>query len=306
MRVERRSQTAEATAAMRAAHQLLDAEPRVLDDPFAARMLGPELRWAVSALEPPAALRRLVDTTLRRRLPSWLRSRTPIGARRIRAQVVVRSRYAEDQLVAAIQNGVDQYVILAAGLDTFAWRRPELASSLRVFELDHPETQEWKRARARALDQPWPHHLELVPIDFERQGVEDALAASSFDSARPAFFSWLGVTYYLTADAVAATLAAVAGEAAGSAIVFDYWSSSGRQGAADRALLRAIRLSVASQGEPMLSFLEPARVASLLGDCGLELVEDLGPAAADQRYLAGRDDGLMMPRFAHLAHALRR
>ena len=296
MRPNQRSRTAEATAALRAAHQLLDGEPLLLVDPFAERLLGSAV---APALQPWVSARRRLRQRLARSLPSWV-SRLPTGTRRVRAQVVVRSRYAEDQLEVALEQGVGQYVILAAGLDTFALRRADLADRLRVFEVDHPQTQAEKRRRIEAIDVPWPPHLDLVPIDFERTSLGQALAASAFDPSLPAFFSWLGVTYYLSREAILETLRFVAGLKPGTELVFDFWSEE-EQRPADRALLQTLRFSVAGVGEQMISFFTPDSIDHLVSEAGLVIVEILDRPEVGRRYLNVRRDGLVMPDFSFLA-----
>ncbi len=303
MRRGRRSRTAEATAVLRAAHQVIDQSPRVLEDPFALRLLDPAARWA---LVPSLGPRRLLGPLLDRQLRRWGTRRPALGSRRIRAQVVVRSRYVEDRLEQWLNerdNEEDpaQLVILAAGLDSFALRRRELADRLRVFEVDHPATQQWKRGRIEAVGEPWPSNLELVPCDFERQTLSESLARSAFDPSRPALFSWLGVSYYLTTEAIEETFRFVAAQAPGSELVFDYWRLDPPQADLDRALLDAIRMSVRWQEERMLSFFAPEQMNRLLARCGLEVVEHLDAREANQLYLEGRRDGLLMPSFAHLA-----
>ena len=282
---------------MRALHRVLDSHPLVLDDPFAAQLLGFR---APSGFAAAFTLRRRVAARLIPGLPSWFR-RLPSGARRLRAQVVVRSRFAEDRLEEAIRRGVDQYVVLAAGLDTFALRRPDLAERVAVLEVDHPETQAWKRERLSFLDAPTPSNLELIAYDFELQNLEQALAGSPLDRNRPAFFSWLGVTYYLSREAIADTLRFVASLPEGSELVFDYWCRTDLLRVADLALIDSIRLAVRGQGEPMRSFFDPLRLRRLVEECGLSVREDLDAASTQEAYLAGRRDGLLVPEFAHLA-----
>lgn len=294
----RPSRTAEAAAAFRAAHQWLD-QPLVLADPLAAPLLGIDL----GASSPGSVfLQWLLERRLRRRLPPWLSRRPALGIRRTRAQIVVRGRYAEDTLEAAVRTGLRQYVLLAAGLDSFALRRPDLLEQLTVFEVDHPSTQAFKRQRLGALHLIVPPSLVYVPIDFERQTLAQALSGSSYDAERPAFFSWLGVTYYLTNEAIRETFEFVARQASGSRLVFDYWRALGLRSPADQALLAMIRVSVASQGEAMRSFFDPDQMARLVENSGLSLIESLSPEAAGERYLASRSDGLVLPEFAYLAH----
>src|SRR5262245_4202397 len=190
------SRTAQSTARLRAAHQILD-NPRVLDDPLALRIIGAQAEAAVRA--------------------------NPQGEPRLatlRAFVVLRSRYTEDELARAVQQGVRQYVILGAGLDTFAYRNPY--SGLRVFEVDHPATQSWKRGSLNQAGIDSPSSLTFAPVDFEKETLADGLGRAGFKTDEPAFFSLLGVVIYLTRGAVMETLKFVAAMPAGSEIVFDY------------------------------------------------------------------------------------
>src|ERR1700678_242729 len=170
------SRTAHRVAIRRAAHQLLD-HPKVLDDPLALRIIG---RDAAEELQSNPK----EDHTF---------------SRAFRAFMAVRSRYAEDELARAVAQGVSQYVVLGAGLDTFAYRNSH--PGLRVFEVDHPATQAWKREQLEAAEIPLPSSLAFVPVDFERRSLEAGIKESGFDVNAPAFFSWLGVTPYLTHDA---------------------------------------------------------------------------------------------------------
>lgn len=179
------SRTALYVAMRRAAHQILD-NPKIFDDSLALRMLGME---NASAQDPN---------------PMWLEE-TPLS-RVLRASLAARSRYAEDQLHAAIKQGVGQYVVLGAGLDTYAYRNPYPQDVLHVFEVDHPATQIWKRTRLEEAGIPIPKTLTFSPVDFEIQTLEDGLRREGFDTGKCTFFSWLGVTMYLTSDAISATL----------------------------------------------------------------------------------------------------
>ena len=184
MEASRSSGTAEGIALMRAVHLSIDGDPKIFADPLAASFLGPELATALK-------------TT-----PQMFQ--TP-ALRSLRAVFVVRHRYAEDELAKALARGVSQYVILGAGLDSFAYRRPDLRQTLHVYEVDHPATQQWKRQRLTDLGIAIPDNLTFIPIDFEVQTLAEGLAASTFRHDEPAFFSWLGVTQYLTANAVFST-----------------------------------------------------------------------------------------------------
>ena len=282
MEAGRPSVTAQGAALQRAAHQLLET-PRVFDDPLALAIIGAE-----------------AEAGLRADLESY---QTPYR-RRQRGNIAARSRHAEDELAKAMRRGVGQYVILGAGLDTFAYRDVAADGALRVFEVDYPATQAWKRDRLAERGLAPTRALTYVPVDFERQRLEDALAAAAFKKDEPAFFSWLGVTTYLTRDAVFETLRAVAGLAPGSAIVFTYGESPETLNPEQRANFDAVAERVAGLGEPWRTFFEPAALAQDLRDIGFVAVEDLGPAEIHARYFAGRADGFTPGPMGHLALAV--
>ncbi len=287
MEQHRASRTAEMAAATRAWHDL-SGNPRVFADPWAVRFVGPLWRSIVRL----APLRWLVferDTPLR-----------PVAG-----QVVVRSRYCEDALTEAMDAGVRQYVIVGAGFDSFALRRPELADTLRIFELDHPATQRAKRARLSQLIAALPAHLELVPVDFESEGVGEALARTRFDGAQPAFFSWLGTTPYLSNTATLSTLAAIASVAAPSSeIVFDYLVPPEQLRGEDRKLVEDLRRFTAKRGEPLVGEFAPEVLRGSLEQVGLRVLEDLSADAQAARYFAGRDDGLRPMAASRLVRAV--
>ena len=201
MKENQPSATAQRVAMRRAAHQLLD-DPKVFDDPVALRIIGKE---SASALQ---ANPHQFEAT---RLSSYLR-----------AFVAARSRYAEDELALGVRRGVSQYVILGAGFDTFAFRNPYPDGVLHVFEVDYPSTQTWERARLEEVGITVPGNLTFAPIDFETQTLEEGLRSAGYDSGKCTFFSWLGVTEYLTAEVVMATLRFIASATVGSGVVFDF------------------------------------------------------------------------------------
>jgi len=216
------SRTALRVAVRRAAHQLFD-HPRVFNDPLAVRILGPD-----TPLEPDDA------------------------AASLRAFLVARSRYAEDQLAEAVQRGVRQYVVLGAGLDTFAYRNPY--AGLRVFEVDHPSTQAWKRDLLESAGIAIPPEATLVPVDFERQSLSDALRSAGLRTNASAFFSWLGVVPYLTDVAFAATLQYIAAMPPQSGVVFDYGADRSTLSESEKAFRDALAARVAAAGEPFQLF----------------------------------------------------
>lgn len=232
----------------------------------------------------------------RYRLLSWITVHTVFRAfRPIHTEIVLRSRYAEDRLMDAVGTGVAQYVILGAGLDTFSMRQDARSEGLRIFELDHPATQELKRERVLKVYGRIPANLVFVPIDFETDHLDEALAEAGFDPLAPSFFSWLGTTYYLSKDAIRETLGRVAGVVApGSRIVLDY--KLDRDLVPEESLPFADKLDrfVARRGEPMLSTFTPEELRDLMSGFGFVELENLPAGEQKRRYLSERS-GLVDP-----------
>lgn len=266
----RPSITAQRVALRRAAHQVLD-NPRVFEDPLALRIAESDERQLRDA-EP--------------------RGDRSVGSRALRAFIAARSRYAEDELARAVARGVRQYVILGAGLDTFAYRNPHCDYSLRVFEVDHPSTQAWKRERLQTAGIRVPPLVSFVPVDFEHETLSGRLGDAGFRIGEMAFFGWLGVTPYLTHTAFSSTLSFMASAPAGSGVVFDYAVARSALNYFERAILDALAHRVARAGEPFRLFFEPQDLAVQLRKLGFEHVEDLGAAEINMRYFSGRADGL--------------
>jgi methyltransferase (TIGR00027 family) len=264
------SRTAMGVAVRRAAHQIFD-RPLVLDDPMALPMVGPDAEEKLRGAES---------------------DQQDVMARAMRAFIVVRSRFAEDELARAIGRGARQYVVLGAGLDTFAFRHPYAADALRVFEVDHPATQEWKRQKVAAAGIAIPPSLTFVPLDFERETLANALAHTGFDAHAPAFFSWLGVTMYLTDDAITQTLEYVASTGSGGGLVLDYAIPESSLGWIERMALRALSKRVASAGEPFRTFFHPAALRARLLSLGFQKVFDLGSDDLNSLYFSESSDGL--------------
>jgi methyltransferase (TIGR00027 family) len=281
----RPSQTAVATAFLRALHRVVDAAPPVFDDTVAATLL-PEFQQRF--LKRLAALPRVWTGIYRQRHPA---------VSGMRAQIVVRARYAEDALHAAQRRGCRRYVILAAGLDTFALRAGA-GDAIPVIEIDHPATQAWKRALLDAAGLGSTVPVTYCAIDFETTDLATALGRNPEHQ----FVSWLGTTYYLTRQAIRTTLSALAESSApGSELVFDYWREPPLFDASS-ALLWGARVATAFQREPMRSFFEPGEMEVLARECGWRVREHCAPAIQDQRYLRGRPDRLAVPAFAYLLH----
>jgi methyltransferase (TIGR00027 family) len=262
------SRTALRVALRRAAHQLHDS-PLVFSDPIAVPILGPAYAEEL------------------RRTPT--RPDRPFSVS-LRAFLVARSRYAEDNLAHAVAQGVRQYVLLGAGLDTFAHRNPWPA--LRVFEVDHPATQAWKRELIEQSALPSPANLAYAPIDFERQSLDAQLQVAGFDPAAPAFFAWLGVVPYLTLPAFRATLAFVAARPAGAGLALDYSQPRESLPRLERLAHDSLAARVQLAGEPFQLFFTPPQIAAELS--AFRHIEDLGSTQINARYFAGRRDQLQV------------
>ncbi|HVN08878.1 MAG TPA: SAM-dependent methyltransferase [Patescibacteria group bacterium] len=262
MRTGTPSRTALAAATHRAAHQLLEGG-RIFSDPLAVRILGQDA----------AAVVREAEENPSRRF--------------MRLFIAVRTRLAEDALAAAVDRGVSQLVVLGAGLDTFAYRNP-FGSRLRVFEVDHPATQAWKRERLQEAAIPIPASLTFAPVDFERQTLAEGLAAAGFNATKQTFFTWLGVVPYLTEDAVWSTLVFLAGLPGGAHVVFDYSDPPGTLAAKARAYHDRHAARVESLGEAWVSYFEAEALRARLLSLGFSEVEDLGPAEIAARYFPRR------------------
>jgi methyltransferase (TIGR00027 family) len=266
METGRASKTALRVAIRRAAHQLME-QPRILDDPIAVRLLGPGF-----ARDLERASHRV--------------------ARDFRAFMAARSRYAEDRLAEAVANGIAQYVVLGAGLDTFAYRSP--FPSLRVFEVDFPATQAWKRAMLAEAGIELPAGLTFVPLDFEHKTLAVGLAEAGFDAGSAAFFGWLGVVPYLTLDAFRATLGTIAQLPAESAVSFDYAVAPETLSPLGRKAFDALAGRVAAAGEPFQLFFTPEQMASELRRAGFHRIEQLDSGQLNELYFKDRADGLKL------------
>jgi methyltransferase (TIGR00027 family) len=263
--------TAVRVALWRALHTEVDAPPHVLEDEVGLRLADPPDGW--------------------RARPDM----DPVFTSGFRGSVVARARFIEDLVAERSARGVDQYVLLGAGLDTFAQRRPELAARLRVFEVDQPGTQAWKRRRLLELGYGIPEWLRLVPVDFEA-GVSwrDEAAAAGFDPARPAVVASAGVSMYLTAEANAATLRDLATLTPGSSVATTFLLPLDLVDARDRQGWIMAENGARSSGTPFLSFFAPAEFLGLARAAGFADVRHVSGHELNDRYFAGRPDGLRM------------
>ncbi|QHC23622.1 class I SAM-dependent methyltransferase [Streptomyces sp. GS7] len=261
--------TAVRTALWRALHVQLDPPPHVLRDETGLELAAPDDDWRHRPDMDPQAT---------------------VG---FRAAIVARARFVEDLIEEQADRGVTQYVILGAGLDTFAQRRPEVASRLRVFEVDQPGTQAWKRRRLAELGYGIPDWLHLVPVDFEAsEDWLEKLAAAGFDSGRPAVIVSTGVTMYLTKDATATTLRQVAGLAPGSTLAMTFLLPTELLDDADRPGLRRSEKGAQASGTPFISFYTPPEMLAVARDAGFADVRHVSGEALAERYFADRTDGL--------------
>jgi methyltransferase (TIGR00027 family) len=268
--------TALTAAAARAAHLIVDDEPVIFADTLAEAMLG-------------------------ERAGEFIEYHRAHGTHPVlagaRAQVTCRSRYTEDKLARSIERGTGQYVLLGAGLDTFGYRSP-LAGRVRVFEVDHPATQDYKR-RVRAA----PEGITFVPADFTRDSLADALGRAGFDRARPAFVSWLGVTMYLDETAVEATVSVLGGFAPGTEIVLDYLLPAGLRDAAGHLYADLAGQVAAERGEPWRSAFAPEDMAALLARHGFGRARDVGHRDMIPAGAWDRPDALRPAELLRIAHA---
>lgn len=262
------SRTALRVALRRAAHQIVDS-PLVFEDPLAVRILSQQYAEDLR--------------------------RTPVRADRpysvaLRAHMVARSRYAEDALRLAVEAGVRQYVLLGAGLDTFAYRNPW--PTVRVFEVDHPATQQWKHEMLSASGIEIPNNLIYVPVDFERQSLAVRLVESGFDATQPVFFAWLGVIAYLTLEAFRRTVAFIAAQQPGSGVALDYGQPREVLPVLERLALDSLAARVQQAGEPFQLAFTPQAIAVEFS--AFSRIEDVGATEINARYFAGRNDQLRL------------
>ncbi|MDA8141437.1 MAG: class I SAM-dependent methyltransferase [Desulfobacteraceae bacterium] len=268
------SRTAIGAAYIRAVHQILDAKPGILDDPVAARLLGPNTEKQIRA----DAARHMTAE-----------------AKALRSHVVLRSRFAEERLKLSLERGVKHYILVGAGLDTFALRQPDWAAGLTIVEVDHPNTQRLKLDKIGAAGLRVPDNVFFAALDFESQSLEQGLSRHGIEAKDPVFFSWLGVTMYLAEPAIDATLNCMARGPRGSEAVITF-----RQPVPWRSRLAE---RVDELGEPFVSLFTPEQFNDKLLQAGFDRVEFLTQDLA-ARYLLARPDSLPPPKLASIASAL--
>jgi methyltransferase (TIGR00027 family) len=261
--------TAERVALWRAIHVESDAPPHVLEDLVGLKLAAPDEGW--------------------RGRPDM----NPQATSRFRASILARARFIEDLVAEQAGQGVGQYVILGAGLDTFAQRRPEIASRMRIFEIDQPRMQEWKRRRLIETGYGIPDWLRLVPVDFEAGASWlDALAANGFDRSKPAIVVSTGVSMYLTREANAATMRQIAALAPGSTLAMTFMCPMELADAADRPARGWAEAGARAAGTPFVTFFSPEEIVAFARENGFKQARHVSAAMLNERYFAGRSDGL--------------
>jgi methyltransferase (TIGR00027 family) len=261
--------TAVRTALWRALHVQLDPPPHVIEDEVGLALAQPADGW--------------------RDRPDM----DPEGTKGLRAGMAARARFVEDLVTEQVAHGADQYVILGAGLDTYAQRRPDMAGRLRVYEVDQAGTQAWKRRRLTELGYGVPDWLRLVPVDFEKPGDWWArLAEAGFDPGRRAVVACTGVTMYLTREAITATLRQLATLAPGSTLAVTFLLPPELLSEDQRPVMRASQDGARSAGTPFVSFFAPEELAALAVECGFREARPVSAPGIAERYFGGRPDGL--------------
>jgi len=256
-------------ALWRALHVEIDAPPHVIEDEVGLALVAPDDNW--------------------RDRPDM----DPKGTSGFRAGIVARARFVDDLVTEQAGLGVTQYLILGAGLDTFAQRRPDVASRMRIFEIDQPETQAWKRQRLIELGIGIPEWLRLVPVDFEAgDDWWERLAAAGFDASQRTVVACTGVTMYLTRDEVVATLRRIATLAPGSTLAMTFLLPAELTEGEELQQHKEVQKNARASGTPFLSFFTPPEMLAMARDAGFASVAHVSAADLIQRYFAGRTDGL--------------
>jgi methyltransferase (TIGR00027 family) len=267
--------TAVRVALWRAMHVQVDPPPHVVEDEIGLRLADPDPDWRARG------------------------DMHPEGTRAFRASIVARARYLDDLVAEHAAVGVGQYVILGSGLDTFAQRHSEVA--VRIFEVDQPGTQEWKRRRLTEIGYAPGENLRFVPVNFESgEAFPDALTANGFDADRPAVVSSTGVSMYLTKEATEATLRQVAALAGGSVLAMTFMLPLDLVDPSERAMQEAVEQAAANSGTPFISHYAPDEISDVCRAAGFSSVRHVSPDDLTARYFTGRSDGLRPPSAEHL------
>ncbi len=268
-RTEEPDSTAVRVALWRAMHAQIDPPPHILEDEIGLKLISPPDSW--------------------RERPDM----DPVGTKLFRASIVARARFIEELVAQESARGVNQYIILGAGLDSFAQRKPELASRLQIFEVDQPGTQKWKRRRLIECDFAMPDWLHFVPVNFEAgDSWTSNLVSSGFDNFKPAVVSSTGVTMYLTRQAITNTLSEIAQLAPGSTLAMTFILPMDMADPEERAVFEAAAKGAQASGTPFLSFFTPDEMLEMARECGFKTVQHVPASELKRRYFSGRIDGL--------------
>lgn len=288
-------------AFLRGFHAVHD-NPRIFNDTLAYELVPEEVR---------EGLKRHLSESAAQMAPELAKECTDaeasfrIAMRTMAGPMLARARFAEDRLEEAIEKGMNQYVILGAGLDTFAFRRLDLAGRLQVFEFDLPETQEVKRQLLTRINLEKPENLHYIAVDFTREDLSSALAKSEYDPRQLSFFSWMGVTQYLPLEAIWTTLKDIVSmSSGGNEIVFDYYDKSAFDPEKASYRLKYIMERTKSTGETMITGFEPSTLGTELVRLGLCLLDDLGPQEIQQKYFTEYNEDYSASEHVHLARAV--
>lgn len=260
--------TAVRTALWRALHVEIDPVPHIIEDETGLRLIAPEAGW--------------------RQRPDM----DPVFTRRLRASMVARARFIEDLVEEQCRQGISQYVILGAGLDTFAQRRPDIMAQLKVYEIDQPDTQAWKQQRLRELELPIPSNLYFISVDFEEVSWWEELIKAGFDLRQPAVIACTGVSLYLTRDAIRDILQQVAALAPGSLLAMTFYLPAELMDEVDRPLHEIAEKGARAAGTPFISFFSRSEIQALAREAGFRKIEIVSSPELAQRYFADRTDQL--------------
>jgi methyltransferase (TIGR00027 family) len=288
----------------RAYHAANDS-PKIFDDFVASQLFTPEEKTffgnriadLLKVFDPEAAVKTPDEAAALRLVMQVFNSSTILG----------RARFTEDCLEQAITEGLAQYVILGAGLDTYSLRHPELADRLQIFEVDHPATQADKRDRLLRISAELPANLHLVPVNFGKDDLKSSLLKAGYNPDLPGFFSWLGVTYYLDREEIQTTLHTLSDlSSPGSILAFDYADTGAFHLENNSGREKVLHSITRQSGEPMKTGFEPAELEAELSRYGFSTVENLSPDEIDSHYFSNRDDLYHAFDYVHFIHAVRK
>lgn len=259
--------TAVRTALWRALHVQADAKPHIIEDEIGLKLIAPPADW-----------QQRPDMKFTKRL---------------RASIIARARFIEDLIIEQNKRGISQYVILGAGLDTFAQRRPDIASKLLIFEIDQPDTLAWKQQRLIELGFGIPEYLHFVPVNFETSSWYEQLLKAGFDTSKPAVVACTGVSLYLTKEAITATLNQIASFASGSTLAMTFYLPMELLDDEDKPMQEIAEKGARAAGTPFVSFFAPDEVLAIAREAGFKEAKTISTKDMEQRYFAGRTDALL-------------